>query len=464
MTRVTRVLRHTTLWALCVMGVLSQLTVATLAQPSQEEPIWRLRQVEEISDVWNGVTVGFAFLVRPDAVYVGYYTYDRSMTIARYSFESKTWEFKTLDTKIGWDSHNSIAMAFDANDCLHVAGNMHAVPLIYFSAEEPNDISTLTRREKMVGDLEQHATYPVFMYDAQNRLLFGYRDGGSGNGNQIWNVYDPQTRAWSRLLDKPLFDGQGLMNAYPVGPTRSADGFFHIAWVWRDTPDCKTNHDLSYARSKDLRVWETSDGKELTLPITLQTGEIVSATPIDHGLLNSHVRLNFDRENRPVIVYTLYDDQGRLQIWTARREAERWRYTQATHWDLNWHFSGGGSIDSELSFSGASVAPEGKLSISWTRYDNNTHGVIYLDEKTMEPCEAPKVEKPRRPEYDAEAAAALAKVDSSDARLHSVSRTIDVKGERWVFRWEAPRPNRDRPQPDGAPEPTKLRVFKFEKK
>jgi hypothetical protein len=148
---------------------------------------------------------------------------------------------------------------------------MHACPLIYFRATTPNDVESLEQVKSMVGDYENRCTYPSFMRDKNERLIFTYRDGSSGNGNQIWNVYDESTQTWSRLLEKPLFDGQGAMNAYFVGPTLGADGYFHVCWVWRDTPDAATNHDLSYARSPDLIHWEKSTGEPYELPITIET-------------------------------------------------------------------------------------------------------------------------------------------------------------------------------------------------
>ena len=146
-----------------ILGVLAcSLLIGATAAYAEQTPEWSLREREDISDVWNGVSVGFAFLARPDAVYIGFYSYDQTMTVGKRPFDSDRWEFKKLPTKIGWDSHNSIAMAFDADDCLHVAGNMHACPLVYFRASKPNDVSSLERVEHMTGDSEARCTYPTF--------------------------------------------------------------------------------------------------------------------------------------------------------------------------------------------------------------------------------------------------------------------------------------------------------------
>ncbi|MBR5758087.1 MAG: BNR repeat-containing protein [Thermoguttaceae bacterium] len=427
-------------------------------------PTWKLREREEISDACNNVAIGFTFVPRQDAMYVGFYSYDHTMTIGRRAYDAERWELKKLPTKISSDSHNYIAMTFDSDDVLHVSGNMHASPLIYFRAKKPNDIESLEQVKSMVGDLENRCTYPTFLRDKGGRLIFTYRDGSSGNGNQIWNVYDEASKTWSRLLDKPLFDGQGQMNAYFRGPTLGTDGFFHVCWVWRDTPDAATNHDLSYVRSPDLIHWEKSNGEPCELPITIETGEIVDPVPAKGGILNSHVALSFDQENRVVLTYTKYDEKGRLQIWNARLENDGWRKVAATNWDFTWNFSGGGSLFNELGMSGVRVASPDKLALSWTQVPQNKSGVVYLDADTLEPCDAPpKSDVKRRPDYSPEDAKALNDVETNDERLHAASATSEVNGERWVFRWERPDANRDRPIPGDPPEPTTFRVFKFER-
>ena len=58
-----------------------------------------------------------------------------------------------------------------------------------------------------------------------------------------------------------LLDGQGQRNAYwqvAIDP----QGSVHLSWVWRETPDVATNHDLGYAKSTDGGLtWQTSTGE-----------------------------------------------------------------------------------------------------------------------------------------------------------------------------------------------------------
>ena len=108
------------------------------------------------------------------------------------------WTYHVLPQQTGWDSHNYITMAVDDAGQLHLAADMHVVPLVYFRTTTPGDIRSFQRIDRMVGDLESRCTYPRFLRGPDNALLFTYRDGGSGNGNQIYNRYDVGTQTWRR--------------------------------------------------------------------------------------------------------------------------------------------------------------------------------------------------------------------------------------------------------------------------
>ncbi|MHC4916513.1 MAG: BNR repeat-containing protein, partial [Planctomycetota bacterium] len=277
-----------------------------------------------VDKVWPGHPVGFALVTHKGHQFVAYYDAKRQMTVARRRLGEKKWEHKRLPSRVGWDSHNYITITFDRADCLHVSGNMHNNPLVYFRAAKPLDIASLEQHRKMTGDREGGVTYPQFIRDNEGRLLFMYRHGSSGNGLRLINAYDEKSRTWKRLLKTPLLDGRKQsMNAYPAGSIRKGpDGRFHVVWVWRDTPDCRTNHDISYARSADMLNWETAAGKPVTLPITpLNRDVIVDPIPTRKGLINISYGLGFDQQNRPVVHYHNYDKNGNSQIFLARHEA-----------------------------------------------------------------------------------------------------------------------------------------------
>ena len=66
------------------------------------------------------------------------------MTVGVRKLDSDKWHFVKLPERVGWDSHNSITMTPDDDGHLHLSGNMHCVPLIYFRTKKPLDIDTFT--------------------------------------------------------------------------------------------------------------------------------------------------------------------------------------------------------------------------------------------------------------------------------------------------------------------------------
>ena len=344
-------------WSLAAVAILLLVPEAP-ADGTQPEVVASF----DVGEVWAGHSVGFCLLTYGQEQYVGFYDGDRQMTVGRRRLDSDLWEFKRLDSTVGWDSHNYVTMAVDDTGRLHVSGNMHVHPLVYFRADEPGDIESLRPVPAMVGDRERRCTYPRFFDGPRGQLIFTYRDGSSGNGTQIYNTYDTATKTWRRLLDEHLLDGGGAMNAYPVGPARGPDGRFHLCWIWRDTPDCSTNHDVSYARSSDLVHWETAAGEPVELPMTLGTpGLVVDPVPTGGGAINGNTRIGFDSQNRPIVTYHKFDDRGFTQVYNARYEDAGWRIHQASDWDYRWHFEGGGTIHFEVRVSPVEAHADGSL-------------------------------------------------------------------------------------------------------
>jgi hypothetical protein len=288
-------------------------------------------------------------------------------------------------------------------------------------------------------------------------MIFRYRDGGSGNGNEIYNVYDPEGRSWRRLLDKPLTDGGGKMNAYPRGPLKGPDGWFHLTWVWRDTPDCSTNHDLSYARSRDLVNWESADGRVIELPITIDTeGVVIDPIPAKGGLINGTGNVGFDSKRRVVVTYHKFDGEGNTQAYAARLEEGEWKTYQISDWKWRWYFSGGGSINFDIVLGAVKPEVEGALSMSWRNKEYGS-GIWRLDEETLKPTGTIR-RKADRPRY-------LGKVELDFAgmqvRWASDKGSSGEPGVKYALRWETLGRNRDRARKGDLPGPSTLRLYKF---
>ena len=414
------------------------------ASPAVEAEV---RSTEAIDRVWSGHSVRFALITTAKTIYLGYYDASRQLTIASRPKAGGAWVYYKLDTWTDWDSHNYIALAVDGVGRLHVTANMHSSPLTAFVSDASGDVRTLKRVAVLAEEAaERSMTYPVYLRDRDGRLILKYRDGRSGNGNEVYDVLDDAKGTWSHLLTTPLTDGEGRRNAYFMGPVLGPDKQFHIVWVWRESPMAETNHDLSYARSPDLVHWFRSDGAPLDLPIRLDRAEIVDPVPVRGGMINNNTVLGFDDRGQPMITYHKFDSAGNTQIYVARREAKAWHIAEISHWkNYRWDFGGGGSLNAELFVSGPEPAGEGLLRVPVIRLGRSIDFIIRAD--TLQLVE-------ERPVVSlADRLKAVVKVP--DGMQLNV---IDAAGDGdtlYALAWAARPPHRDQPSPD-IPDPTPL--------
>ncbi len=415
-----------------------------------------------IDKVWSGHPVGFALLTERGHQFIAYYDAERRLTVTGRKLGEDDWVRVHPDgvevpnrgrfsNVTGWDSHNRLVMALDRDGCLHLSGNMHADPLVYYRTRDPFDLSTLERVDRMTGRRETKATYPVFMRNAEGDLCFRYRDGGSGNGSDIYNIYNPSTREWRRMMDTPLLEGEGARSAYSSGPSKGPDGKFHLIWMWRESPDALSNNNLSYARSPDLIHWETSMGKPIKLPITRAAGEIIDAAEPGEGLINMCYGLGFDGNHKPVAVYHRFDGAGHSQAFAARPDpAGGWKVTQLSDWNFRWDFSGSGSQVNQVTVGKPVVGKDGDLFVDFTTREAGS-GRWRLDGESLEVLE----QLPRQ-RADMPAKSGKPAVGYPGLEVRSSSSTDG--GTRWILRWETLGPNRDLKDRD-APPPSDLRLF-----
>lgn len=433
------------------------LFLTSLAQANEPSRI-------DLEPVWSGHPVSFCLLTEKDQQFAAYYDAERRMTVAQRRLGETSWTFTRLPSQVGWDSHNYVTLAVDADGHLHLAGNMHVAPMTYFRSRSPLDASTLERVEPMARpELEKRATYPRFFTGPDGALLFKYRDGKSGQGNDIINRYDLPARKWRPLFDAPLTDGLGEMNAYFAGPEPGPDGFYHLCGTWRDTPDCATNHSLSYARSRDLVHWETAAGQPLRLPLSPRNIDIADPVKPGDGLINVSYRLGFDNLHRPILAYHRYDGEGQSQVFCARFEDGRWVTRPVTRWKgYRWDFGGGGSIpNSEVHPGTPAPAGEGKIELAWQSPTES--GTFLLDETTLEPLG----KAPRKPSEWREPAG-FGKVENPAPGMQH-RRAWDVgknapAGSRYALIWETLGANRDKTRPGPTPPPSMLRLIRFERR
>ena len=423
-----------------------------------------------ISTVWSGHPVRFDLLTHKGRQFISFYDAERKMTVGQrilgetqfdlYRLEGKWLETRgRLSTDIAWDSHNSVTMAIDRDDQIHLCGNMHVDPLIYFRTTTPLDIGSFERVDYMVGEHEDRCTYPVFMDGPDGALVFRFRDGASGNGGDYYNQYDEASASWRRLVDVPILDGMDAMNAYARMPELGPDNQYHMVWMWRDTPDCATNHDISYARSRDLVNWQAGNGSTVPLPITVEAiSSIVDPVPIGGGLINMTQSLGFDAAQRPIVSYHKHDNHGHTQAYAARLEEGRWTIYQLSDWAYRWDFGGNGSIGAEIRVGGAQVSEDQFLSMSWWHIKKGA-GVWKLDEASLEVVGAYPEARPELPPELSETELDYPgmRVRTADGRVTDDAPT-EPGVDRYLLRWETLGANRDQPR-DEIPPPSALRLY-----
>jgi hypothetical protein len=432
---------------LLTLLVLTLPAINVFAQP-------QATNVVDIAPAWSGHSVGYCLLTKGARQYVAFYNHERQMVVTSRELSSATWQFKKLDQRVNWDSHHYITMAMDKSGRLHISGNMHGDPLVYYRMAEPHDIDSLQHVTSMVGRDETKCTYPQFISSAEGELHFLYRSGKSGDGVQLVNRYDVQSQSWSRLLDTPLFDGLGKVSCYPEGPVLGPDGYFHLIWVWRATGACETNHLLCYARSNDLIHWESAKGEAIALPMSPQSAStIIDPVPIEGGMINESTVVGFDGGGRAILSYHKFDAAGNTQIYNARFEEGAWKIYQTSEWDHRWFFSGGGTIEVDVDLGPVTPTADGTL-LQGYKHVKYGNGVWVLDEESLKPAK-------NLPGGSQTLETHNVPVSSyPDIRVRWKADEIrrPSGSNRFFLRWEAPLVNRDAARETVA-KPAMLRVY-----
>jgi hypothetical protein len=211
----------------------------------------------------------------------------------------------------------------DGAGYLHVAWDHHNNPLRYARSVAPGALE-LGPKLAMTGQDEDELSYPEFYRLPDGNLLFFYRLGGSGRGDLVINRYDVATQRWTRLHTN-LIAGEGRRNAYWQA-CLDRQGTLHLSWVWRESPDVASNHDMAYARSRDGgRTWERSDGTPYALPISAASAEYALRIPQNSELINQ-TSMAADADGRPYIA-SYWRDAGSSvpQYHVIYRSAAGWR-------------------------------------------------------------------------------------------------------------------------------------------
>ncbi|MFD2525831.1 BNR repeat-containing protein [Flavihumibacter stibioxidans] len=283
--------------AILVLG-----SVMSSAQEAYKQPHIRLVNV---SEGWAGNSVN-AVVFRKNSVvswrdlqFIAFYDQDQQVVLGKRTLGSNQWELKYTGLKgRATDAHNSISIMVDGDGYLHLSWDHHNNVLHYAKSLQPRTLE-LGAGQPMTGIKEQSVSYPEFFRMPDGDILFMYRNGESGRGDLVINRYMLKEKSW-RQLHSGLISGEGKRNAYWQACV-DKKGTIHISWVWRESPDVASNHDLCYARSKDGGItWENSRGNPYTLPITASGAEYAFRIPQNSELINQ-TSMAADERGRPYI-------------------------------------------------------------------------------------------------------------------------------------------------------------------
>ncbi|MEO8253670.1 MAG: BNR repeat-containing protein [Flavobacterium sp.] len=271
--------------------------------------------------------------------YTAYYNPEGMMVLAKRKVHAKKWEVViTPYSGNVKDAHNDISIAIDSEGYLHVSWDHHDTHLRYARGKAPFSLE-LGEEIPMTGTDEAKVTYPEFHNLPTGKLLFCYRSGASGKGNMIMKSYDVKTQKWTSLQNN-LIDGENQRSAYwqiCVG-----EKGIYISWVWRESWDVSTNHDICYAFSPDGgKTWQKSTGEKYNLPITKTTAEHAWNVPQNSSLINQ-TAMTVDAQGNPYIT-TYWNNDEIPQYKVVYLVDGKWNLINTNFHQKAFYLGGGGT-------------------------------------------------------------------------------------------------------------------------
>lgn len=205
--------------------------------------------------------------------YIVYYNGSRHVCIGRRQLPSGSWsvvELTDYTLSTTTDAHNVVTMGICPNDgTIHLSFDHHSQELNYRvsdtgAATNPESVTwnaslfNSVRSYLVSGQTISSVTYPRFWQTPDGDLQFGYRAGGSGNGDWYMVDYTAATGLWSnnrQVINRSgsysdSLGSSSTRNAYMNPPGYDPAGNLHVTWTWRESAG-GANHDIMYAYSDD---------------------------------------------------------------------------------------------------------------------------------------------------------------------------------------------------------------------
>lgn len=217
---------------------------------------------------------------------------------------SAPWSYSVVDSFNVDDPHNYCSLGIDSLGFVHVAYNHHnSSTLNYKVSSLPYDVSTMLTSSMPVTS--SSISYPQFVRAGSSNgvLLFTYRSGVSGNGDQCLNRYDTVMSTWTQVAC-PLIDGLSTSSPYMAPPRVDTSGNLHL--VWTNRVGGIFNYGIFTALyNPTANTFKDGSGLPLTPPFdhTTNQGEVVVPDSVRVSNVGLNILPNVGVTDNRLIVY-----------------------------------------------------------------------------------------------------------------------------------------------------------------
>lgn len=283
-----------------------------------------------------------------------YYIYTnpaRQMVVGRIKPNGSVETNIVFDLEMGLDEkyHICPTIGVDKNGYIHLCGDMHNDSWKYFRSNNPEDITSWTRRYDLPGF---SVTYPTIFYDKNREmyLLFRHRQDSTGIGNHRAGIikYNAEnstfsmlggisytekdgttpttkTMAWANGFGgndcwyiKPAhriyFDNNNRMH-FIANVINVCLGTFSDTDVYSESllkGGYESHTHILYAYSDDTgKTWRKADGSLISsLPLNVNNASVALDRTTQHDIIGGESELGAFNTNAPIISYQLYSDNS----------------------------------------------------------------------------------------------------------------------------------------------------------
>lgn len=272
--------------------------------------------------------------------YICYWNAACQVALSRRKLPNGPWQelnltdYTTTSAHIN-DNHYNVAMGICPNDgTIHLAFDHHG-DVLHYRLSKPGlatnpdaaDWSAAsfyaTRNYLVEGSSISLVTYPRFVMKPNGDLLYECRLGTSGNGDDYLWEYKASTGKWTSMGQ--YLNGTTVNeNAYINGIHYDPAGKLHVSWVWRQTPDAQTNHDLNYIYSEDDGLtWKNTAGTVVgttnSAPVVMSSAGIkIMTVGTNRGLINQESQAVDSRGKIHLLNSFLPDGTANTGFWDSR--------------------------------------------------------------------------------------------------------------------------------------------------